>query len=51
MKKNLFIIDVLPLLKTILVWIRSQPMYLLNSKLQIQFFDYWVGHTNNLREV
>ena len=50
-KKNLFVLDTSPLLKTMLVRGRSRPIYLLSSNPQIQLWHCRLGHASNVRVV
>ena len=50
-KRNLFVLDTLLPLKTMLVQDRGQPTYLLSSNLQIQLWHRRLGHASNARVV
>ena len=50
-KRNLFILDISPPLKTILVRDRGRPTYLLSSNPQIRLWHCRLGHTSNARVV
>ena len=50
-KRNLFVLDTSPPLKTMLVRGRGQPMYLLSFNPQIRLWYCRLGHASNVRVV